>query len=118
MPAQPIFSAKLLTLIVSALIPFAALAEDAPVLKLTVINSSETDVPTYILGHVLQKAGYEVEFVGSGQNMGVVVGDLACAKVSSLYGGLPWTYGLQSKRPSTTGRSALISLTAFLDHTG
>ena len=55
---------------------------------------------------------------GSGQNMGVVVGDLACAKVSSLYGGLPWTYGLQSKRPSTTGRSALISLTAFLDHTG
>ena len=55
---------------------------------------------------------------GSGQNMGVVVGDLACAKVSSLYGGLPWTYGLQSKLPSTTGRSALISLTAFLDHTG
>ena len=55
---------------------------------------------------------------GSGQNMGVVVGDLACAKVSSLYGGLPWTYGLQSKRPSPTGRSALISLTAFLDHTG
>lgn len=57
-------------------------------------------------------------YVGSGQNMGVVVGDLACAKVSSLYWGLPWTYGLQSKRPSTTGRSALISLTAFLDHTG
>ncbi len=32
---------------------------------------------------------------GSGQNMGVVVGDLARAKVSSLRGGLPWTYGLQ-----------------------
>jgi hypothetical protein len=55
---------------------------------------------------------------GSGQNMGVVVGDLACAKVSSLRGGLPWTFGLQSKRPSIMGRSALISLTAFLDPTG
>ena len=55
---------------------------------------------------------------GSGQNMGVIFVVAACAKVSSLYGGLPWTYGLQSKRPSTTGRSALISLTAFLDHTG
>jgi hypothetical protein len=62
--------------------------------------------------------GKRLMIIGSGQNMGVVVGDLACAKVSSLYGGLPWTYGLQSKRPSTTGRSALISLTAFLDHTG
>ena len=71
MPAQPIFSAKLLTLIVSALIPFAALAEDAPVLKLTVINSSETDVPTYILGHVLQKAGYEVEFVSADYTAGL-----------------------------------------------
>lgn len=56
--------------------------------------------------------------LGSGQNMGVVVGDLACAKVSSLRGGLPWTFGLQSKRPSIMGRSALISLTAFLDPTG
>ena len=45
--------------------------------------------------------------------MGVVVGDLACAKLSSLRGGLPWTYGLRSKRPSTTGRSALISLTGI-----
>ncbi len=55
---------------------------------------------------------------GSGQNMGAVVGDLACAKVVSLRGGLPWTFGLQSKRPSTTGKSALISLKAFLDPTG
>jgi predicted dienelactone hydrolase len=55
---------------------------------------------------------------GSGQNMGVVVGDLACAKLSSLRGGLPWTFGLQSKRPSIMGRSALISLTAFHDRTG
>lgn len=58
------------------------------------------------------------DILGSGQNMGVVVGDLACAKVRSLRGGLPWTYGLQSKLPSTTGRRALISLKAFLDPTG
>lgn len=56
--------------------------------------------------------------VGSGQNMGVVVVVAARAKVSSLRVGLPWTYGLQSKLPSTTGRSALISLTAFHDPTG
>lgn len=55
---------------------------------------------------------------GSGQNMGVVVVVAARAKVSSLRVGLPWTYGLQSKRPSTTGRSALISLTAFHDPIG
>ena len=50
--------------------------------------------------------------------MGVVVVVAARAKVSSLRVGLPWTYGLQSKLPSTTGRSALISLTAFHDPTG
>ena len=50
--------------------------------------------------------------------MVVVVGGLACAKVSSLRGGLPRTFGLRSKRPSATGRSALISLTAFLGPTG
>ena len=50
--------------------------------------------------------------------MGVVVGGLACAKVSSLRRGLPWTFGLRSKRPSTTGRSVHISLTAYLDRTG
>ncbi len=50
--------------------------------------------------------------------MGVIFVVAARAKVSSLRVGLPWTYGLQSKLPSTTGRSALISLTAFLDHTG
>ena len=55
---------------------------------------------------------------GSGQNMGVIFVVAARAKVSSLRVGLPWTYGLQSKLPSTTGRSALISLTAFLDPTG
>ncbi len=55
---------------------------------------------------------------GSGQNMGVVVVVAARAKVSSLRVGLPWTYGLQSKRPSTTGRSALIGLTAFHDPIG
>jgi hypothetical protein len=43
--------------------------------------------------------------------MGVVVGDLASAKVSTLQKGLPWTFGLRSKRPSIMGRSALISLT-------
>nr|BAH90377.1 IS116/IS110/IS902 transposase [uncultured bacterium] len=55
---------------------------------------------------------------GSGQNMGVIFVVAARAKVSSLRVGLPWTYGLQSKLPSTTGRSALISLTAFHDPTG
>jgi len=69
-------------------------------------------------GWLMSYSAEDMTLNGSGQNMGVVVGDLACAKVSSLYGGLPWTYGLQSKLPSTTGRSALISLTAFLDHTG
>ena len=47
--------------------------------------------------------------------MGVIFVVAARAKVSSLRVGLPWTYGLQSKLPSTTGRSALISLTAFHD---
>ncbi len=55
---------------------------------------------------------------GSGQNMGDVVGTLAHAKVGSLGGGPPWTSGLRSKRPSTMGRSALISLTTYLDRTG
>lgn len=41
----------------------AGKAETEDPIKLTVINSSETDVPTYILGHVLQKAGYNVEYV-------------------------------------------------------
>ena len=63
-------------------------------------------------------ANYQAHIEGSGQNMGVIFVVAARAKVSSLRVGLPWTYGLQSKRPSTTGRSALISLTAFLDHTG
>ena len=59
-----------------------------------------------------------VHRIGSGQNMGVIFVVAARAKVSSLRVGLPWTYGLQSKLPSTTGRSALISLTAFHDPTG
>lgn len=46
---------------------------------------------------------------GSGQNMGVIFVVAARAKVSSLRVGLPWTYGLQSKLPSTTGRRALPS---------
>ena len=63
-------------------------------------------------------ANLGVAFTGSGQNMGVIFVVAARAKVSSLRVGLPWTYGLQSKLPSTTGRSALISLTAFHDPTG
>ena len=50
--------------------------------------------------------------------MGVIFVVAARAKVSSLRGGLPWTFGLQSKRPSIMGRSALISLTAFHDPIG
>lgn len=51
--------------------PQAIQAQDAPALKLTVINSSETDVPTYILGHVLKKAGFEVEFVSADYTAGL-----------------------------------------------
>ena len=40
--------------------------------------------------------------------MGVIFVVAARAKVSSLRVGLPWTYGLQSKLPSTTGRSARV----------
>lgn len=54
-----------------AMAPCAAGAADAPTLRLTVINSSETDVPTYILGHVLRKAGYEVEFVSADYTAGL-----------------------------------------------
>ena len=64
------------------------------------------------------KQAQETLRTGSGQNMGVIFVVAARAKVSSLRVGLPWTYGLQSKLPSTTGRSALISLTAFHDPTG
>lgn len=63
-------------------------------------------------------AGWRRVIEESGQNMGVIFVVAARAKVSSLRGGLSWTYGLQSKLPSTTGRSALISLKAFLDPTG
>ena len=53
-------------------VPTVGLAadKDEPI-KLTVINSSDTDVPTYILGHVLQKAGYEVEFVSADYTAGL-----------------------------------------------
>ena len=73
---------------------------------------------------MMAMAGHEMTMadmgsdMGSGQNMGVIFVVAARAKVSSLRVGLPWTYGLQSKLPSTTGRSALISLTAFHDPTG
>ena len=50
--------------------------------------------------------------------MGVLVGALTRAKVSSLGGVLPWMTGLQLKRPLTVWRSALTSLAAFLDRTG
>ena len=50
--------------------------------------------------------------------MGVLVEASACAKVSFLRRELPWTFGLRSKRPSTMGRSELISLTAYHDRTG
>ncbi len=51
--------------------PQLAQAQDAPVIKLTVINSSETDVPTYILGHVLARAGHEVEYVSADYTAGL-----------------------------------------------
>lgn len=55
-----------------ALGPNLALADDAkPTIKMTVINSSDTDVPTYILGHVLQKAGFEVEYVPADYTAGL-----------------------------------------------
>ena len=55
-----------------ALAPLTVLAAGTdPTIKLTVINSSETDVPTYILGHVLQKAGFEVEFVSADYTAGL-----------------------------------------------
>ena len=57
------------------------------------------------------------ESMGSGQNMGVLFGTQVCGKVASLRRGLPWTYGLQSKRPLIMVRSVLISLTAFHDRT-
>ena len=54
-------------LLSTACMPHLVQAQDAPVIKLTVINSSETDVPTYILGHVLARAlaaaGARVEVV-------------------------------------------------------
>lgn len=55
----------------AAVMPLASAAADAPVIRLTAINSSETDVPTYILGHVLRKAGYEVEFVSADYTAGL-----------------------------------------------
>ena len=50
--------------------------------------------------------------------MGVIFVVAARAKVSSLRGGLPWTFGLRSKRPSKMGRSEFINLTAYHDRTG
>jgi len=50
--------------------------------------------------------------------MGVFVVSLARARVGSLRGRPPWTSGLRLKRPSTMGRSALTSLTEYLDRTG
>lgn len=47
------------------------MAETEDPIKLMVINSSETDVPTYILGHVLQKAGYNVEYVPADYTAGL-----------------------------------------------
>ena len=70
----------------TAMMPLAAAAADTPVIKLTAINSSETDVPTYILGHVLRKAGYEVEFVSADYTAGLTglqQGDLPSPHVVS-----------------------------------
>ena len=84
---------------------FAA-ADAMGTLTALVANAGNTGpkarVDELTLGRVERILAVNVEFLlhgreetGSGQNMGVVVGDLACAKVSSLRGGLPWTYGLQ-----------------------
>ena len=63
-----------------AMMPAMGLAAGSDeTIRLTVINSSETDVPTYILGHVLQKAGFEVEFVSADYTAGLTglqLGDL------------------------------------------
>lgn len=64
-------------LAVAPSIGFAAGAEET--IRMTVINSSETDVPTYILGHVLREAGFEVEFVSADYTAGLTglqLGDL------------------------------------------
>ena len=67
---KPAVFAIMLTAALSIL-PHVARAQDAPVIKLTVINSSETDVPTYILGHVLTRAGHEVEYVSADYTAGL-----------------------------------------------
>lgn len=67
---KPAVCALMLTTALS-IMPHFALAQDAPVIKLTVINSSETDVPTYILGHVLTRAGHEVEYVSADYTAGL-----------------------------------------------
>ncbi|MBS0563036.1 MAG: ABC transporter substrate-binding protein [Proteobacteria bacterium] len=64
--------ARILMAAALAAMPAAGFAANADeTIKLTVINSSDTDVPTYILGHVLQKAGFNVDYVSADYTAGL-----------------------------------------------
>jgi len=71
MDMKQIQTAFLATLMVAALglqtstQTFARDAETTETIKITAINSADTDVAVYIYGHVLKQAGYNVKFVSA-----------------------------------------------------